>query len=843
MAQANADKWNYEEPLDITSSLENTANESVKDYASFIDQRIKTHNYYSKLADSKNQALIALTQEGLRQGIWFKEHLEAVAIDKAYLGAGEDSEVRRINAAGLDGAIELQNSNQNSAVEQYIKNNNTSTDEKKLLRSSLRKNQPDYIANNEFAKLIPAYMNRGINTLQYRSHQTGEFTTVMTASNAVELEQGLAAVRTVIIQDALGNGRNIHQLRKTIIPALRNYEKGIRAKWLQNQKTQYEASHNLNVNRDLAADIINMEGSGGFSTYLRNFKGKWTTVNPDGTSSTDWAGLRNEATNKVIEMIEDGTLPWEDGQKLVDGTITDHNGKEQKFSKYWEREANLIQAAVNIKRREETTLITDRHDNEVNSWWENEKASWGDEVISQEKLLEAQNRFYDKFGSGAEIPQGLKTAITSQEQESGSALLRLQQRVMAGERLSTEDVVMAGITDPNDYARAIQWVKTSQQTGRTTKQLSQDADWLDGAVRQFTGEVLTTQKNSPRHLIVQENLEGLYNSEYTNARAAGQSHIVARTKARDAVRLAIKTQKFDRPGDGTKDEVSIEQELRAEENIDVVRNLRKARVMINKDKEWYTKPTLLPGEEVALAQAANFHRTGQVADLYDKLAAQMPGIDKKQLQDIRLGLLGNKKKQEKKEESRWYGGLDNFNIYDRSSLTDYPNPSKSLQLYNKGDEFKSFFTDNTKNTQAEKNGAYDYLESNETGQAVELEKPLSQHTIGEVINLLSNDEYSSFGINRMSRSELKEALLGTSWDVNDLFNQEFQDELIEASMRKQANKGGDLRSSDIAFNALYNLDPTTRDEANNSLGLEGFNQLQYLNTDIAMALIRSVSNA
>ena len=92
-----------------------------------------------------------------------------------------------------------------------------------------------------------------------------------------------------------------------------------------------------------------------------------------------------------------------------------------------------------------------------------------------------------------------------------------------------------------------------------------------------------------------------------------------------------------------------------------------------------------------------------------------------------------------------------------------------------------------------------------TGNQIELETPLEQHTIEELVGILNDNPGATFGMYNITAQQLKDLLLDKEsiLDADDIFDQDFQDALIFDSLRYQQQQHLSQGSTDTTW--LYDI--------------------------------------
>ena len=117
---------------------------------------------------------------------------------------------------------------------------------------------------------------------------------------------------------------------------------------------------------------------------------------------------------------------------------------------------------------------------------------------------------------------------------------------------------------------------------------------------------------------------------------------------------------------------------------------------------------------------------------------------------------------------------------------------------------------------AQAGAGYDHVRNNQ-GEIVELEKPLSQHTVGELIALLG-EGYSDFGMYGISNTDLREILGNMPVGIDEVFDQDAQDLLVLARLRYKAQKAQQYCTVNSDYRRTVNINRNDSAEFNSIVG-------------------------
>ena len=114
------------------------------------------------------------------------------------------------------------------------------------------------------------------------------------------------------------------------------------------------------------------------------------------------------------------------------------------------------------------------------------------------------------------------------------------------------------------------------------------------------------------------------------------------------------------------------------------------------------------------------------------------------------------------------------------------------------------------NPKTEKNGGIDAIQKD--GKYVELEKPLSQHTVGDIITLMEegHDNFGLYGIRREGLIQLMQTL--PTLDFTALFDERMQQKLLLARLRYKTNNKLTYGNADTTYRRLVNIPEEDKEE-------------------------------
>ena len=135
------------------------------------------------------------------------------------------------------------------------------------------------------------------------------------------------------------------------------------------------------------------------------------------------------------------------------------------------------------------------------------------------------------------------------------------------------------------------------------------------------------------------------------------------------------------------------------------------------------------------------------------------------------------------------------------------------------------------------NGGYEAVR-NEDGEYTQLEKPLTEHTVSEVLGLIQSG-HTDFGIFGITGYGLTELIKDAKINLNAPFDKRTQNFLVLARLRQKANTGNRYISLSDQYRRLVNIDGDLHDQFEETVGdLPQYLQLETLLPAVATELVK-----
>ncbi len=834
-------KFDWEEPSDLTKSLEENSKSNIADFTRYIQGRIQTSNAMHKLAEEKNKDLIKLTATGIKVAQYLKERKEESEFASDYWGLEEEGTAKALEREKelLDNDIvqtltQRTRDDQTSQVhESIVENGRPSPDLEELLfqRADMGNKSKRYIGYN-LATQIPRIYNISNTEMRYLNGR-GEWITRTLSGDQADFEQGLKETRMLIYREAKRAGLSDNDIKHYLTKAVMGHEKTLRTTYVnarrialdtarENEEKEFFindiTAHTKTVN-DKTDQVIGEHPA--LASYIARNKGKY--ILPSG--KYDMASLRKDYVDKLVEYRSDGLITQPDLESILNSYPNVAGNLESKKPKRWRemfpKEANLLINTNNAAADNDLKNKELEKKAEGIQWYLKWRDGLGNKPATTQQVITAMSDAQNDIGF---IPEELKKHETQNDQDSTIAYAKFLYDWSKNPLrvLTVHDT--QGI-EGDDLKNALNIVRVSQQNAASNDPYGQKDLFLTGAVGQYLDKTLGERVTwDLRTTTLMENTENIYNKEYAYQLGGGQTPGAARTAAEKAVENAL-----EKPRESRVD-------VRFSEPLDPSRTiaLQTTLAAIEKDPNIVDSTEPMPGEKAAILEATKWYKNGGPPPQYYKLLAEKSDNDDwnwKTLMDHRYKLVTDNDVDLTQLEK------DVLELKKDAikQLNNKPDPSKTLRVSSSDIKAEQAFL-NSSQVNKDK-GGYDYISTGDKDEPVELDKPLTTHTIREVLEYIADGEYRNFGMYNVSAYDLTAALMGMSFNLEDPFDQKFQDKLMRSIQRSKSNKLSSYRGIDSDWNALVNIDDETMLSFQKLGNNDPFNQPNMLNQDAAMAVV------
>ena len=782
----NISQFNYQDPVDLVTGLEKNVREDIADKQAYFQGLIQTQNHLDKVANSKYKALYDITSQGakLQHQIW--EEVQARKIIDDWNTTDEEYDVKWKGALNKTKEWEanrnLMKGEENAAVQSAGPNEVDGASQLAAVRkpydakiSTLRHQGQDY---------LPFLGNASQNLVV--TMPGGKKITLATASNSQEYQYALGAIRKTWLMQAVGSkGDPVsnHLIRRHLYGQMKATEDNAYKNWAKSyvEGIQAEAKHTDKMNL-----YEGLKGETGGEEFL-NHVNRWLGDPKFGGSR---ALARKNTLDLVVDGIKEGYLNEEDVNKILDHEFTPDGwpeGKTIKFRDHWKKDADKLRSALSTANSTKLNNMLTEMKTKSADWVEQEMRPYldGDKDLTLEALIDIRKR-HRKEHPNVPLPEILGKFETDMEQDDMSIYDQLVIKASKKELIKPEDY--AGISSPKVLAMAKELAKTTQNNLDPSSGARPYADAV--AIYQGDKEAVALYEGNPLAQRKYQNILSVAIAEqYQAEREAGKPHDQAYSAALKVVSDKAKVGEYRFNPDTLVTKTSL---------TDAVAQSTPTIKALAHDSTLATTNVRLPGEtDNILEQGWKYYSALQrgedirIPDYWKIVGEKNKGGAKAYLEG-RLQALGMLKDGDL-VETKWEKQVKLLPPNYQRDLTHKPTDGKTYNIAAVDARWmvKSFYGSN--------NNDYDTVYEPKTGNKAELEKPLSQHTVGEVIELI-NQGYTGFGGFNLSNRGLKNILLEgeTGLGVNDIFDKNTQDRLLLHSLRykirrRHGNTGIDTR--------------------------------------------------
>ena len=523
-------------------------------------------------------------------------------------------------------------------------------------------------------------------------------------------------------------------------------------------------------------------------------------------------GLKFAREEWVADMVEGAKGGYvQNVDHILSTPIKWNDGSEMSFEKKFPVEALKIRTADLKGRNREADELEDFEDARRDQWiFENVTKFEG------QRTKEWRDNLFTKYASefkSTKFPEELKTVWTEGYEDEFEKVRRLQHIASNGGRITQADI--ATIDNPSLYEAAAKLVNTTMVGGVPTDINKESEGLIKSYVAKYTFENDLTKSQTPKFKAIQLQATKAFRAKFSELKGQNQSDQMAQLGALEYVQAQIKDNKFDKLPE-------------YKYNLSAAHDLNIARTSLIVDKELIASSELLENEKPYLDESEKFvksnYKRGKIPEYYRQLSKLYPDLDPHDFMMTRL-----KATDRVKDDVNRYEGVEN-----PRDFTDKPTSSKVYRNALTTDNM-DWLLMNIINPANAENGGFDAVTKN--GKFVELEKPLREHTIGEVLALTRT--HNNFGMFNLTAGGLAQILTSPDlpFDLDDPFNEDTQKALVLGRLKQKANMGHGLNGMP-GFKRIVNIPREDENRFYEVVGeLPPMNQLGNLLPGVAKALV------
>ena len=786
---------------------------SIKDTSDFFQQRIDSYNAsHSRKMENINKLIdfIPKAKRLIDNKINFDNDINHIQMIKQ---AGEDYE-----ADMLDSQAETMD-NEISVGLQGAAGNLVATDGPKFAKNMALIGSIDTEQLNtrqildRYSLQLPALMAQAKNSLILPGGLGyGDIT------NPDDINEWSLTAQGLVLGEIYRNNPDItdREIRKYLLPSMRKTEQNLMAQWANRQDTiamdAYGKNRMIKV-WDSAGGSSPIEANFGPTGFIQQRAAYFEEIYPG-------KGLRfarEEWVDTMTQGIENQFVSQNSVDTLLDTPITWNDGSTMTYTDKFPVEAVKMRGAV-AKAHLAMKQESDALEKSAKELWKFENIENHEGVKDLDWVRDTARSWREKFKT-TEYPEELKTAYTIGYEDEVERVRRLSHIASTGGIVSEDGI--ATIQNPTLKAEAAKLVNRS---GNNVPEaiFEESEKYLKAQIAEYTFENDLSKAQTPKFKAIERNMMRDYKIEFASLKSQNQSDEMAQRGAEEYVIKKMRT------ATGKKGENAYDTLPVYKYNSTAASDLAIARTSYVVDKELLFSTAPLAGEEAYLDAAEKYWKSdfkrGSLPEYYRALSALFPDLDPHEFARTRLESTGRIKQ-----------GLGTYvNVEDSRDFTDKSTSSKVYRnVFTTGN--MNWMLENITNPAYKKNGGFDAVTKN--GKFTKLDKPLTQHTLGEVLELAT--EYDSFGMYNISKEGLLQVLMegGMPFDLQDLFNEDTQKALVLGRLRQKVNKGHGLNGMP-GFKRLVNV---PKEEAQQFYDIVGvvppMNELGNLLPGVAKALV------
>jgi len=561
---------------------------------------------------------------------------------------------------------------------------------------------------------------------------------------------------------------------------------------------------------DSVAGVNPVADSFGPTGYIKNRAAYFEQLAPGSGMKL----ARNEWVSHIQEGLEQNFITEGQLNTLLDTDFKFNDNSVTTFRKKFPREAQALVATEVSTRSKLFQEQEEINDNRKQIWvGENITNFEGDKTY--EWVRSTAKAYREEFQT-TEFPEELKRIYTEGYEDEFEKVRRLAHVASTGGKVSMEDI--STIANPDLKEQALKLVNQTAVSGLSEEMLTESKDLIKTNIAKYTFENDLNKSKTPKFVSIQRQANKDFQIKFAQLKNQNQDDLTAQRGAEEYVIGKIKNGDYD-----------VLPEYKFDSNAGTDINVARTAIALKPDIVFANVP--MAGEQPYLEQAAEFitsnGKRGSIPEYYTLLSKLYPDFDPYDLAKTRLESVG----MIKPDKKDGYEGVVNKRL-----LTDKNTSSKTMRNAFTGENIK-WMTTRLENPVAKKHGGFDAV-MDKNGEYTQLEKPLSQHTVGEVLGLIQQG-HTNFGMYDITGPGLLQIIASNSAaiDVNDLFDENLQKGLLLARLRYKNSLGKPLNGAS-QFRRLVNIPREEREEFEKLVGiLPVYSQLENLLPAVAKAVV------
>ena len=593
------------------------------------------------------------------------------------------------------------------------------------------------------------------------------------------------AIRSVWLKQAAGsddNPTNLYERRKYLHAQMKKDEDAARLKWTKAQDVAIKANAKLERNADLRDDVA-ARGGIAIEDHIKKYAGVYGGYKQGRIATFD----------NLVADAEAGNFTRAHLKGVYEHILTGRDGGKHKLGEYWRADYNRLLRAVTLKEKENVETKEQIKINAQDNWALKTEQEWLDsgKPVTEDMIAEKLEEYKKEFPGESKLPSLISEWYTVEDQTDDAIVEKLEQKIKNGGQVRVED--LKGITDFGILETWRGKAKESSILGLSETDIKKRDGRIKAEVDAYTKEQHALGK-SPKWQANKENATAYFNQQYQKyIKTSPDNPAGAYSEAWKDTKAAIWNEDFD-----NYQEVPIEESTQ--------RNTQKALNAFSKDHK-VINTAVLPGTKDALAEAAKYVETegrqGSISGIYREIARHTADSPLTvAMTQLRLAAQADGDSAPKTLEAQVDQDVENqLSFSDRILLLKKGSQGRTNRVLQNA-ETLDWLLDASKRFDD-----YDHILS-PTGGDAHLEKPLTEHTINEVVGLLESG-HEAPGSYAFTPTELLEALQATGMSGDRVYDEVTQDLLTLNLYRAHLNRnyrGG-------FYNELVELSPQQLEQA------------------------------
>ena len=607
--------------------------------------------------------------------------------------------------------------------------------------------------------------------------------TSFTRDDAQTLTEHLAATRAIrnIYLASLMDGTTTSQRRKYLYEKLKEVEKHHTDQWISAKRESIKEGVKLESLEELSTSVNEwvfptedeLDIKNPFTEFIKTHRGVYGGTDENGQALGDLGTAKREIYGKFIDLAEEGLVDIDTVENIGESWFTAEDGSRQQVKNYFKTQHNKLTDAAIRATTDKLTLRNQQVKNEILEWGLDLEKQWTNQEgpVTNQQLDDAITDFRAQQGwRGRQFPEIISKWYTMEDEDDDEIKKRIIAK--AANLIPVDLSELGGISDPATKLSLIQQLKISNLSAMTKV----DSDRMEGELKDLIGTKLNeTDANTDTKSAPYRNSLRQATRDYKSIFAAtltenpGNKELAHR-KATDFVRPKIKDGDYE-----TLEPIAVDNAL----SNNVSKTFRIIAAKPESINQQVLPAVTKTDLEIGLRAINN---QAEIPPIFYEIAKKTKTTDGGHLdafdvlwQQVNAGLraegapeLKNPKKPVVLQQMR--------DALKPSEIKAVNNSQAGLnQVIKTNTDNLEWLLTAVKDDTAMVNGAYDFILSPDGGDA-HLDKPLTEHTVQEVMGLIQqgHGNLTAYG---MTPRQFVDAFQASGLPINAVLDEQTQDTL------------------------------------------------------------------